>query len=65
MNLFVSDEFSERLESDIYELCKRDVLSLDVYISFLNYFIFSINYFELIFYELYDIRCIVIYIVLY
>lgn len=65
MNLFVSDESSERLESDIYELCKRDVLSLDVYISFLNYFIFSINYFELIFYELYDIRCIVIYIVLY
>lgn len=65
MNLFVSDESSERLESDIYELCKRDVLSLDVYIFFLNYFIFSINYFELIFYELYDIRCIVIYIVLY
>lgn len=65
MNLFVSDESSERLESDIYELCKRDVLSLDVYISFLNYFIFSINYFELIFYELYDIHCIVIYIVLY
>lgn len=65
MNLFVSDESSERLESDIYELCKRDVLSLDVYFFFLNYFIFSINYFELIFYELYDIRCIVIYIVLY
>lgn len=65
MNLFVSDESSERLESDIYELCKRDVLSLDVYFFFLNYFIFSINYFELIFYKLYDIRCIVIYIVLY
>lgn len=65
MNLFVSDESSERLESDIYKLCKRDVLSLDVYFFFLNYFIFSINYFELIFYELYDIRCIVIYIVLY
>lgn len=65
MNLFISDESSERLESDIYELCKRDVLSLDVYFFFLNYFIFSINYFELIFYELYDIRCIVIYIVLY